>query len=98
MSMILPKQSFTALAISQSYGFSASKYFDKYLCFKEKIKQYPEKSEKYKSAIMALDKGYKHLHSDFVFVHLNRRDKFHAFFDVHRKPESCDSKKLYFYP
>jgi len=98
MSMILPKQSFTALAISQSYGFSASKYFDKYLCFKEKIQQYPEKSEKYKSAIMALDNGYKHLSSDFIFVHLNRRDNFHIFFDVHRKPENCDSRELYFYP
>jgi len=98
MSMVLPKQSYTALAISQSYGFSASKYFDKYLCFKEKIKQYPGKSEKYKPALMALDKGYKHLHSDFVFIHLNRRDKFNSFFDVHRKPESCDSKPLFFYP
>ncbi len=98
MSMILPKQSYTALAASQSYGFSASKYFDKYLCFKEKIKQSPEKFEKYKSALVVLDNGYTHLHSDFVFIHLNRRDNFHVFFDVHRKPENCDSSKLYFYP
>ncbi len=98
MSMILPKQSYTALAISQSYGFGASKYFGKYLCLKEKIKQDPEKFEKYKPALIALDGGYKHLHSDFIFIHLNRRDNFHVFFDVHRKPENCDSKKLYFYP
>lgn len=98
MSMVLPKQSYTALAISQSYGFAASKYFDKYLCLKEKIKQDSINFEKYKPALVALDKGYKHLHSDFVFMHLNRRDNFHVFFDVHRKPENCDSKKLYFYP
>jgi hypothetical protein len=98
MSMILSQQSYTALAISQSYGFSASKYFDRYLCFKEKIKQNPGKVEKYKSALMALDKAYKYLHSDFVFVHLNRRDKFRTFFDVDKKPENCDSRKLYFYP
>lgn len=98
MGMVLPKQPYTALAISQSYGFGAPKYFDKYLCVKEKIKKNPVKFEKYKSALMTLDKGYKHLHSDFIFIHLNRRDKFPVFFDVHRKPENCDSKKLYFYP
>ncbi len=98
MSMMLSKQSYTGLAISQSYGFGAPKYFDKYLCLKEKIKQYPEKAEQYKSALMALDNGYKHLHSDFVFVHLNRRENFRTFFDVHRKPENCDSRELHFYP
>jgi hypothetical protein len=98
MGMMLSKQSYTALTISQSYGFSASKYFDKYLCFKEKIKRYPEKAEQYKSALRALDKGYKHLHSDFVFVHLNRHENFRVFFDVDRKPENCDSRELYFFP
>jgi len=98
MSMILPKQSYTALAISQSFGFGASKYFDRYLCVKEKIKQNPEKFEKYKSTLMTLDKGYTHLHSDFIFIHINRRDTFRVFFDVHKKPENCDTRRLYFYP
>ncbi len=98
MSMVLPKQSYTALAISQSYGFGASKYFGKYLCLKEKIKQDSEDFGKYEPSLLALDRGYKHLHSDFVFIHHNRRDNYHVFFDVHRKPENCDSMKLYFYP
>jgi len=98
MSMILPRQSFTALEISQTHSFGSSKYFERYLCFKEKIKQDPEKFEKYKPALVVLDNGYKHLHSDFVLLHINRREKFPTFFDVHRKPEKCDSKKLYFYP
>ena len=98
MSMIFPKQPYTALAISQSFGFGSSKHFDRYLCIKEKINQDPGKIEKFRSVLMALDKGYKHLHSDFIFTHINRRDKFHVFFDVDRKAESCDSKKLYFYP
>jgi len=98
MSMILPRQSFTALAISQSYSFAAPKYFEKYLCVKEKIKQEPEISKKYKSALKSLDKGYKHLHSGFIFIHLNRRKNFTVFYDVYKKPEQCNSKKLYYYP
>ena len=98
MSMILPRQSYTALAIIQTTSFGSPKYFERYLCFKEKIKQDPEKFEKYKSALEVLDNGYKHLQSDFILLHINRREKFPVFFDVHRKPENCDSKKLYFYP
>ncbi len=98
MSMLLPRQSFTALAISQSYSFGAPRYFEKYLCLKEKIKQDPGKFDKYKSALMNLDKGYAHLHSDFIFMHLNRRKDFPIYFDVNKKPENCDSGKLYFYP
>lgn len=98
MSMVLPKQSYTALAISQSFVLSAPKYFERYLCVKEKIKQYPGKLEKYKSTLMTVDKGYKHLHSDFIFIHIHRRSNFQVFFDVNRKPEDCDPKKLYFYP
>jgi hypothetical protein len=98
MSMVLPRQSFTGLAISQSYGFGAPKYFNKYVCLKEKIKQEPGKFEKYKSALMNLDKGYTHLHTDFIFIHLNRRKDFPVFFDVHKKPGNCGPKKLYYYP
>ena len=98
MSMVFPKQPYTALAIAQSFGFGASKYFDRYLCVKEKIRRDPGVNEKYSSVLMDLDKGYKHLHSDFIFTHINRRDKFRVFFDVDKKAESCDSKKLYFYP
>lgn len=98
MSMILPKQSFTALAISQTDSFGSPKYFERYLCFKEKIKQDPKITEKYKPSLVVLDNGYKHLHSDFILLHINRREKFPVFFDVDRKPESCDSRKLYFYP
>ena len=98
MSMVLPRQSYSSLAISQSFVFSAPNYFNKYLCLKEKIKRYPEKYEEHKSALTALDKGYKYLHSDFIFIHYNRRDKFHVFYDVHKKSENCNSEKLYFYP
>ena len=98
MSMVLPMQPYTALAISQSYGFGASKYFDRYLCVKEKIKQDHEIFEQYKPSFMLLDKGYKHLHSDFIFIHHNRRDNFHVFFEVDRKPRNCGSKRLFFYP
>ena len=96
MSMVLPRQTYTALAISQSYGFAASNYFDRYLCVKEKIKR--EAFGKYKNSLASLDKGYTHLHSDFVFIHLNRRKDFRVFFDVNKKPENCSPKKLYFYP
>ena len=98
MSMVFPRQPFTGLAFSQSYDLGAFRYFEHYLCVKEKIRKNPSLSEKYEPVLKVLDHGYRHLHTDFIFVHINRPKKIKTFFEPQKRSDQCDSKPLFFYP
>lgn len=98
MSMVFPRQPFTGLAFSQSYDLGAFKYFQHYLCVKEKIRKKFSLSKKYEPVFKILDHGYRHLHTDFIFVHINRPKKIRTFFDPQKPGFHCDSKPLFFYP
>jgi hypothetical protein len=98
LGMVLPRQRLTALSYTQSFPFAAGKYFDNYLCVKEKIKAEKEEiSDRYQNALKTLDRAYKYQNADFVLLHNKRKTRFDVFFDLSKKPQKCDQAPLLFF-
>jgi len=98
LGMVLPRQHLTGISYNQSFAFAAGKYFNNYLCVKEKIRSNEELSSRYAAAFKTLDHAYKYQNSDFVNLHVNRKTNFKVFFDPDKKPENCEATPLFFYP
>jgi len=98
LSMVLPQQRLTGLSYIQSFPFAAEKYFDNYLCVKEKISSEKEIFNRFQNSLEILDHAYKYQNSDFVFLHIKRKTHFDVFFDPNKKPQECDQAPLIFFP
>ena len=97
LGMVLPRQRLTALSYTQTFPFAAGKYFDNYLCVKQKINaKKKEISDRYQNALKTLDRAYKYQNADFVLLHNKRKIRFDVFFDLSKKPQKCDQAPLLF--
>ncbi len=98
LSMVLPQQHLTGLSYNQTFPFAAEKYFDNYLCVKEKISSEKEIYKKFQNSLKILDHAYKYQNSDFVLLHIKRKTHFDVYFDIDIKPQECDHAPLIFFP
>lgn len=97
LGMVLSRQRLTALSYTQTFPFAAGKYFDNYLCVKQKINAKKEEiSDRHQSALKTLDRAYKYQNADFVLLHNKRKTRFDVFFDLSKKPQKCDQAPLLF--
>jgi len=97
LNLITAKQKITGTSISQSFAIMADNYFSKYLCMKMNILKNQRFLKDNINILDQLDEGYKYLHSNFIYIHINRKNKFTTFYDPDAIPKFCPEMKLYYY-
>ena len=98
LNLVWPMQGITGLAITQTFGTLPDDYFTNYLCLKKEISRNEELYPDYSNILEGLGDGYRHLHANFIFIHINRRKSFKIFYDPETIPEYCPEMTLYYYP
>ena len=97
LNLVLAKQKITGTSISQSFAPVADDYFNNFLCLKMNISKNHNLNLEFKNILSGLDEGYRYLHSNFIYIHLNRKDKFTTFYDPDIVPHFCPDIKLSYY-
>lgn len=96
LNLVLPMQGITGLSMAQSFAIVAEDYFNNYLCLKVRISGNEKLYPFYKNTVDRLGEGYRYLHSNFIFTHINRKKNFKTFYDPETIPQNCPEMELYY--
>ena len=97
LSMVFPRQHFTALALGRTYSVFAEKSFKDYQCVKERIIKDPRLNSQFKNTFKQLDKAYTYEHEDFILLHLGRKKSFSVKRDPTQHSSNCSSSNLQYF-